>query len=105
MLKKFPYAECREELFGMAGVFGDLLVREIGGRWQEYEGWRIQQLPPGLVDQPGMGIAGIRRENLPNAMVRYWEWEGGRTLLRAYRESKWQHRKWVEICGLAGLEA
>ena len=52
VLKKFPYAECREELFGMAGVFGDLLVREIGGRWQEYEGWRIQQLSPGLVDQP-----------------------------------------------------
>ena len=105
VLKKFPYAECREELFGMAGVFGDLLVREIGGRWQEYEGWRIQQLSPGLVDQPGIGIAGIRRENLPQAMVRYWEWEGGRTLLRAYRESKWQHRKWVEICRLAGLEA
>lgn len=105
VLKKFPYAECREELFGMAGVFGDLLVREIGGRWQEYEGWRMQQLSPGLVDQPGIGIAGIRRENLPQAMVRYWEWEGGRTLLRAYRESKWQHGKWVEICRLAGLEA
>lgn len=105
VLKRFPYAECREELFGMAGVFGDLLVREIGGRWQEYEGWRMQQLSPGLVDQPGIGIAGIRRENLPQAMVRYWEWEGGRTLLRAYRESKWQHGKWVEICRLAGLEA
>lgn len=105
VLKRFPYAECREELLGMAGVFGDLLVREIGGRWQEYEGWRMQQLSPGLVDQPGIGIAGIRRENLPQAMVRYWEWEGGRTLLRAYRESKWQHGKWVEICRLAGLEA
>ena len=37
-------------------------------------------------------------------MVRYWEWEGGRTILRAYREAKWQYEKWKKLCRLGGLE-
>ncbi len=100
-----PFEQCRNKLLGMAAVFGDLLIREIGGRWREYEGWRIKQLKPGLIDLPGRGIIGIGFVNLPLAMVRYWEWEGGRTLLRAYRESKWQHEKWKRICRLGGLES
>ena len=104
-MQYIPYEECREELLAMAAVFGDLLIREIGGRWREYEGWRMHQIGAGLTDQPGNGIVGIGLINLPDAMVRYWEWEGGRTLMRAYRESVWQHEKWKKICGLGGLEA
>ncbi len=98
------YRECREALFGMAGVYGDLIIREIGGHWQEYEDWRLHQYPPRLVDLPEVSIDGIGRLNLPMVMVRYWEWEGGRTMLRAYREAKWQYEKWKEFCKLGGLE-
>ena len=98
------YKECRDALFGMAGVYGDLIIREIGGHWQEYEDWRLHQYPPRLVDLPEVSIDGIGRLNLPLVMVRYWEWEGGRTMLRAYREAKWQYEKWKELCKLGGLE-
>ena len=104
-MKCIPFEECREELMAMAAVFGDLLIREIGGRWIEYEGWRMHQIGTGLIDQPGNGIVGIGLINLPDAMVRYWEWEGSRTLMRAYRESVWQHEKWKKLCRLGGLEA
>ena len=103
-MRHVPYEECREELMAMGAVFGDLLIREIGGRWREYEGWRMHQLGVGLIDLPANGIAGIGLINLPQAMVRYWEWEGGSTLVRAYRESVWQHEKWKKICELGGLE-
>ena len=98
------YRECRDVLFGMAGVYGDLIIREIGGHWQGYESGRMYQKSPGLTDLPKVSIDGIGRLNLPLVMVRYWEWEGGRTMLRAYREAKWQYEKWKKLCRLGGLE-
>lgn len=52
----------------------------------------------GLVGVPVVGIT------LPKEMIHYWEWEGGETLLRAYREYKWHYGKWKKICGLGGFK-
>lgn len=79
-------------------------MKQIGNEDFDCFFQRMHQLGSGLIDQPGIGIAGIGFVNLPQAMVCYWEWKSGRTLMRAYRESVWQHEKWKKLCALGGME-
>ena len=43
---------CKEELLEMGAVYGDLIIRQIGGIWYEYEAWRMKQIHAGIYDVP-----------------------------------------------------
>ena len=45
---------CKEELLEMGAVYGDLIIRQIGSIWYEYEAWRMKQIHAGIYDVPAI---------------------------------------------------
>ena len=89
---------CREELLEMAAVYGDLIIRQIGGIWYEYEAWRMKQIHAGIYDVPA-----VDRIFPQNDIVECWENGGSRELIWRYQEYRWRYEEWKRLCALAGL--
>lgn len=94
------FEACGEELLEMGAVYGDLIIRQIGGVWYEYEEWRMRQIHTGLFDVPG-----IDRISPQNDVVECWENGGSRGLIWRYREYQWRYGEWKRLCGLAGTDS
>jgi hypothetical protein len=89
---------CKEELLELGAVYGDLIIRQIGGIWYEYEDWRMKQIHSGIYNVPA-----IDRIFPHYDIVEFWENGGSQKLIWSYQEYKWRYEEWKRLCDLAGI--
>lgn len=93
------YKANQEQLMELSAAYGELIIREIGGKWAEDEDWRMKHRISFLEEVPAIG-----RVALPVNLIQYWENGGSRRLLWEYQEYKWAFGEWKRLCRLAGIE-
>ena len=79
----------QEELLELGAVYGDLIIRQIGGIWYEYEDWRMKQIHSGIYNVPA-----IDRIFPHYDIVEFWENGGSQKLIWSYQEYKWRYEEW-----------
>ncbi|MDE7479500.1 MAG: hypothetical protein K2M91_16450, partial [Lachnospiraceae bacterium] len=89
---------CKEELLEMGAVYGDLIIRQIGGVWYEYEEWCMRQIHAGIYNVPAIDHIFPEHD-----IVECWENGGSKKLIWSYQEYQWRYEEWKRLCDLAGI--
>lgn len=96
--RRAAYEENKRQLMELAAAYGELLIREIGGRWSVDEEFRMKRNHMYLEDVPVVDII-----SLPTSLIRHWEYGGSESFLRAHQEYKWKYEEWKRLCYLADI--
>ena len=97
-LRKY-YEEKKGQLLELGAAYGELLIREMGGRWLKDEEGCMRRRRACLE-----GVSVIGTVNLPEEMIRHWEHFGSEVFLHTHHEYKWAFGEWKRLCRLAGIE-
>lgn len=92
------YEESKEQLLELGAACGELMIREIGGHWQENEEWRIKSSPVRLIEVPVIEAIDLLQE-----VIYCWENGGSKQLYERYRKYQWEYGEWKRVCHLAGI--